>query len=75
MFYIILCSHRVWNLNPSPAVEMRHYTLFSEMTLLLKTFYCSTGHRGRGSTFHLDDPIRRKSLFTLNESEHKRHVT
>ena len=25
MFYIILCGHRVWNLNPSPAVEISHY--------------------------------------------------
>ena len=31
MFCVILCSHRVWNpspnLNPSPAVEMSHYTV------------------------------------------------
>ena len=26
MFCIILCSHRVWNRNPSPAVQMSHYT-------------------------------------------------
>ena len=24
MFCIILCSHRVWNLNPSPAVDISH---------------------------------------------------